>query len=117
MKGLKTVIVLSLGSIGSAAPLPDNEPTCTNITIPITASAKNLAFPPYPNSTAPGVIFQYLKSFNSSTLPATTVSGTFEISATYCEPVVKVAGREGTVQMLLHGLAATKVRTQNHGPQ
>ncbi|PVH70668.1 hypothetical protein DL98DRAFT_436573 [Cadophora sp. DSE1049] len=36
------------------------------------------------------------------------VSGTYQISVTYCQPTVKVPGRENTIQMLLHGVAYTK---------
>jgi hypothetical protein len=54
-------------------------------------------------------MYEYLGSFDPATLPTALVSGTFAISATYCEPSVKVEGREGTIQFLLHGLSATKV--------
>lgn len=84
-------------------------PACTTIVLPIKASAENTIFPPYPNSTEEGAYLKYLGSFNASALPTHTVSGTFDISATYCEPSVKVRGREATVQLLLHALASTKV--------
>lgn len=83
-------------------------PLCTTIVLPIKASANNTIYPPYPNSTAEGTYLQYLGSFNASTLPTHTVSGTFDISATYCEPSIKVRGREHTIQLLLHALANTK---------
>jgi len=76
--------------------------------LPIKAAANNTDLPPYPESTEPGVLYKYL-AFNASALPPVFVSGTFNISALYCEPSVKVKGREGTIQLLLHGLTATKV--------
>ncbi|KAH8660715.1 hypothetical protein BGZ60DRAFT_344848, partial [Tricladium varicosporioides] len=36
------------------------------------------------------------------------VSGTWNISVTYCEPTVNVEGRGDTIQLLLHGVAYTK---------
>ena len=111
-------LILALAATGYSLPANgrrnDNpEAVCKDLMLSITATANNTVLPPYPNSTAPGVIYQYLSSFNSSALPSRTVSGTFDISVTYCEPSVKVEGREGTIQLLLHGLSATKVSLEN----
>lgn len=99
-------------STKSATPAPT--PACTTIILPIKASAENTIYPPYPNSTEEGASLEYLSSFNESTLPTHTVSGTYDISATYCEPSVKVQGRKGTIQLLLHALGNTKASFPIH---
>lgn len=108
-------LLLATVSIGCAIPISHplparNQPSCRDIVIPVQAEAQNAQFPPYPNSTASGVMYQYLASFNSSALPSTLISGTFDISATFCEPTVNVQGRNSTIQVLIHGLSETKVR-------
>jgi hypothetical protein len=105
---------LAFGTAGLSAPTQEYGGTqtsklvCKDLVLPIKAAANNTALPPYPDSTEPGVLYKYL-NFNASQLPPVEVSGTFNISALYCEPFVKVEGREGTIQFLLHGLSATKV--------
>ncbi|KAI1123576.1 hypothetical protein F5Y10DRAFT_251438 [Nemania abortiva] len=84
------------------------KPLCKELVFTINAAANNTALPPYPNSTGPGVLFQYLSSFNASALGTVPTAGTFNISALYCEPTTKVKGREGTIQYLLHGLLSNK---------
>jgi len=113
MKLSKISTLLALSVVASA--IPNNKPPsaghnrhCRDVDLSIQAQANNVQLPPYPNTTAPGAMYQYL-NFNSSTLPRKLVNGTFKISATYCEPTVKVKGRERTIQVLLHGLSGTKV--------
>ncbi|KAI0191640.1 Alpha/Beta hydrolase protein [Astrocystis sublimbata] len=89
------------------APCPP-KPLCKELMLPISATANNTALPPYSDSTEPGVFFEYLSSFDVSALDTVPTSGTFNISALYCEPTVKVKGREGTIQYLLHGLLSNK---------
>ena len=114
----QSALILALAATGYSLPANGRRndhrgAVCKDMMLSITATANNTVLPPYPNSTDPGVVYQYLGSFNSSTLPSRTVSGTFDISVTYCEPSVKVEGREGTIQLLLHGLSATKVSLEN----
>ncbi|KAE9381918.1 hypothetical protein N431DRAFT_539450 [Stipitochalara longipes BDJ] len=82
---------------------------CKDIIIPVTATANNTLLPTYPDSTSPTAFYQYFGSLNFSKIPPFTnpVSGTFNISATYCEPTINVAGRNA-VQLLVHGVAYTK---------
>lgn len=116
MKYSYAALVLSLAAIGHSSPILQRSkncstsvPICRDVFLPITAAANNTVLPAYPNSTEPGVAYKYLASFNASTLPTAPVSGVFNISATYCEPSVSVEGRNGTIQVLLHGLSYTKV--------
>lgn len=103
-----------LATVTQSKYVTDPQPICKDIKLSLTATAENFALPPYPNSTAPTAVGQYLTSFNSSTIPQNhTVSGTFSIAATYCEPANKVPSREGTIQLLLHGLGYTKVRPRS----
>ncbi|KAK0369553.1 ctr copper transporter family protein [Colletotrichum limetticola] len=81
-----------------------SKPVCKELVLPITAAANNTAFPAYPTSTEPGVLFEWLGSFNASTLPNAPVEGTFNISALYCEPTVKVKGREGYATLAIDNL-------------
>ena len=69
----------------------------------------NTAFPSYPNDTSPGVFYKYLASLSTLTHETHNVSGTYNISVSYCKPTVKVEGREDSIQMLLHGVGMTKV--------
>lgn len=103
--------LLLLATAAQSKYVTNPQPICKDIKLSLTATAENFALPRYPDSTAPTAVGQYLTSFNASTIPQNhTVSGTFSIAATYCEPANKVPDREGTVQLLLHGLGYTKVR-------
>ncbi|KUJ08252.1 uncharacterized protein LY89DRAFT_599986 [Mollisia scopiformis] len=77
--------------------------------IPVTVTANNTLLPIYPNSTSPTAFYEYFGSLNFSRISpfANTVSGTFNISATYCEPSTNLEGRNA-VQLLVHGVAYTK---------
>src|ERR1700753_1466269 len=116
MKASQYSLLLAIATVGYAHPgkkppsTSGNQSNCQDIMLDIQAQSHNLVYPPYPNSTAPGMMYQYLASYNSSALPTTLVQGTFKISTTFCQPTVKVQGREATIQVLLHGLSATKVR-------
>lgn len=93
----------------TAVPTPGSTPLCKNVTISITASANNLDLPSFPNDTSPAAFGKYVRTFDPATLGTKKVEGTFNIAATYCEPLVNVPGREKTIQFFLHGLAYTKV--------
>lgn len=86
-------------------------PTCQELLVPVQASANNTFFPAYPNSTTPTAIYDYIRSLGSAPLKplANPVAGVFNISVRYCEPTVKVEGRQDSIQLLLHGLGYTKV--------
>lgn len=112
MRHFSSIFLVSLIGIAQSRPVSDaspatsSTPQCTTIVLPIKAAANNTVFPPFPSD---GNYGQYLGSFNASTLPKQEVTGTYDISATYCEPTVKVKGREDTVQLLLHAVGSTKV--------
>jgi hypothetical protein len=115
MKSTQILIFLSLGGLGYSAPVnqsctPNPQPLCGNLLLPIEATAMNTAFPPYPNDTSAGVFYKYLASISNLTLETNYVSGKYNISVSYCKPTVKVEGRQDSIQMLLHGVSATKVR-------
>jgi hypothetical protein len=98
-------------SLVAGQPCATNASPCTDILLSISAEATHAVLPPFPKSTAAGVALQWLQSATSNPSNATQkVSGTFNISATYCEPVIRVQGREGTIQLLLHGLSVDKVK-------
>ena len=85
-------------------------PLCKDLMIAVTATANNTLLPTYPNSTSPTAFYEYFGSLKFSRTPpfTNTVSGTFNLSATYCEPTIKMEGRNA-VQLLVHGVAYTKV--------
>ncbi|KAH6674980.1 hypothetical protein B0J14DRAFT_25506 [Halenospora varia] len=95
-----------------ATPVPKDctttPPNCKDILLPISAAAENTLYPAYPNLTTSKAFLQYLGSLANATTSPLPVNGTWNISVTYCEPVVKVQGREDTIQLLLHGVAYTK---------
>lgn len=112
-KQLLFIVVLS--GLANSAPTNTScssisKPTCIDLMIPVTATANNTLLPTYPNSTSPTAFYEYFASLNFSNIPSftNTISGTFNISATYCEPTIKVDGRNA-VQILVHGVAYTKV--------
>lgn len=87
-------------------------PQCQDLTITVTASANNALFPPVAvagSTAAFSATFQTLLGTAFSTYPLVPVSGTFTMSARYCEPEVKVATRVNTVQLLVHALTETKL--------
>jgi len=87
---------------------------CREITLPINATANNAVLPSFPNATSLSAVYEFLDSINNASLASTSVSGIFNISASYCEPSIKISGRESTVQLLLHGLSYTKVCLTNN---
>ncbi|KAI0437884.1 hypothetical protein F4803DRAFT_570309 [Xylaria telfairii] len=111
MRPSYTTVTIALATAGLATLTQARcspTPLCKELVFTINAAANNTALPPYPNSTEPGVLFQYLSSFNASALGTVPAAGTFNISALYCESTAKVKGREGTIQYLLHGLLSNK---------
>ena len=87
-------------------------PQCQDLTVTVTASANNAVFPAVtaPKFTAAfSATFQTLLGTAISVYPLVPVSGTFSMSARYCEPEVKVAARTNTVQLLVHPLTETKL--------
>ncbi|CAI6311531.1 unnamed protein product [Periconia digitata] len=97
------------------APPTPSPPSCKDLTLSITASALNWDLPPYPaNATDVATLGRYLgqtvPASNFSSKPKIKVDGTWEISARYCEPSIKVKEREGeVVQLLLHGFLSNKL--------
>jgi hypothetical protein len=115
MNSKQLLVAFALSGLAVSAPanlscpiIPES--LCKDITIPVTATANNTLLPTYPNSTSPEAFYEYFASLNFSAIaPFTnTVSGTFDISATYCEPTITFEGRNA-VQLLVHGVAYTKV--------
>jgi hypothetical protein len=101
-----TLVLLLIGAT-SSSPIEQRQAIpagCTNITIPVTVSAENLVLPPDLGINN----FIPIGTPLLSTLFDQFVSGTFDIAATYCEPVNPVAGREDTLQILVHGITYTK---------
>lgn len=104
-----TLLAVGHGSPTKAITSQRNCPsTCKTLILPVNAQARNTVFPPYPDSTEPGVMYKWLGSFNSTGLPTALVEGTFNISATYCEPTKRSGNGDNKFQVLLHGLSATK---------
>jgi hypothetical protein len=77
------------------------EPTCQNITFPVTISANNAQLPTNidPTSTVLESLLSNLVGWTFDNL----VEGTFEIAASYCEPEVHIPSRVNTLQLLVHG--------------
>ncbi len=72
---------------------------CVNLTIPVTVTAENMDLP---LSLDPADFLVIIEELLGDVLDA-TVSGTFNIAATYCEPVNAVEDRFNTLQVLVHG--------------
>jgi hypothetical protein len=113
MKSILSALFFVLAKKAFAADISHTEPICKDIKLSISTTAQNWDLPAYPNATDKGALVTYLsKTLPSSgfaTKPKKPVSGTFCIAATYCEPANQVAGRENTIQFLLHGFGYTRV--------
>jgi len=72
---------------------------CVNLTIPVTVTADNMGLP---LNLDPADFLVIVEELIGDVLDS-TVSGTFNIAATYCEPVYKVPKRYNTLQVLVHG--------------
>jgi hypothetical protein len=106
-------VIAALFLLAESKYITNPQPVCKDVRLSLTATAENFALPSYPNSTTRTTVGQYLSSFNASTIQKNrTVSGTFTIAATYCEPANKVSERENSIQLLLHGIGYTKVGTK-----
>lgn len=98
---LKTLGLLTLlTSLATSTPLEKREPTCTDLTIPVTISANNALLG--------GISLGGLLGSLLTIVFGLLVSGTFNINARYCEPEVFVASRQNTIQFLVHGLSYDK---------
>jgi len=110
---LKSTLYLLLPSLVAGAYIPHAKPICRDFNLHVNAAAQNWDLPAYPNDTDVKTLVRYLtKTIPESGFaqkPKRTVSGIFKIAATYCEPVNRVAEREGTIQLLLHGFGYSRV--------
>jgi len=98
---------IAVAALAALTPLA-SAAKCTNLTIPITISARNGAFNitnPTTNIAATNFILNLSRQGHNYTNEVTTgfntVSGSYNIAATYCEPD---AGPAKTVQLLTHGI-------------
>jgi pimeloyl-ACP methyl ester carboxylesterase len=111
MKSLITLplILSSLFSLTSATA----HGKCTDLTIPITATAENVvwAFPELPNAYAVATFFNDATQWSANTSALVkgkkNVTGTFHISAKYCTPL-QPSKKSSTLQILTHGLGFDK---------
>lgn len=89
-------------------------PNCTDLVIPITATATNpvIPIPTTLNTSDSGALSAFIQTIigdADATYPGVPTGGTFRISARYCEPQVSIASRHNTVQLLVHGVTENKL--------
>lgn len=94
---------------------------CVNLTIPIDISARNGVFDlkvPQTNLDATAFIqnvTQQGRNFSATALTGyATVSGSYNISAQYCEPSQAQNGSTSTLQVLTHGIGFDKTFVHPH---
>ncbi|KAB8360934.1 hypothetical protein FH972_024666 [Carpinus fangiana] len=114
--GVQAIAMLSnifLGSLWLAAsmvsanPLHHKKgPTCTNIVLPVEASATHKKVPDDLLSNLPSSPEAIKKLADG--LPNITVSGTWTIHGRYCKPEKDVRSRRHTLQYLVHGATYTR---------
>lgn len=106
--------LIALATTGYSKNTVNTEPKCQDIKLHIDATAQNWDLPAYPETTDQGTLVTYLSQTipksGFATKPKKTVSGTYKIAATFCEPTVKVPEREKSIQFLLHGFGSGRVR-------
>ncbi|KAJ4305543.1 hypothetical protein N0V90_001074 [Kalmusia sp. IMI 367209] len=91
MKTRHQLLLPYFAALASAAYIPHAQPICKELKLAIETTAQNWHFPAYPNATDKGALLSYisktLPASNFSAKPRQTVSGTFNIAATFCEPM------------------------------
>lgn len=93
-----------------------SQPTCSEITIPVTISAENYQAPDALVSALTNIgtsvvleeLQNVLNSVGDLVQDTLSVGGTYSISGRFCEPEVQVAGRENKIQLLVHGITVDK---------
>jgi pimeloyl-ACP methyl ester carboxylesterase len=89
-----------------AIPTPRG-PTCTDIGIPVSIQADNLALP---STLTSANLETFINGLGGSIFDLVTnlINGTYNIGARYCEPEVIIASRANTIQLLVHGITYTR---------
>jgi hypothetical protein len=103
LHNMKLIALFLLIGVVFSSPIEQRQtiPTgCTNITIPVSVYTSNNLILPHDLDPAN---FLLLADPLLANIFRQFASGNFDISATYCEPVVHVPGRENTLQILVHG--------------
>lgn len=107
-----TAFILANAGLSIAAPAVSRRssgPTCSDVNLTVTITAQNHAVPQYlldgldSASLTPSGLESLLNGAGNE-LQLALVNGTYNIAGLYCEPEVQVAGRENTVQLLVHGI-------------
>jgi hypothetical protein len=96
-------VVLALIGVVFSTPIEQRQAIpagCTNVTIPVSVYTANNLLLPLDLDTAN---FLLLANPLLANIFDQIASGSFDISATYCEPTIQVPGRENTLQILVHG--------------
>lgn len=84
-------------------------PSCSEFKIPVQVNTMNFYINPNVNSTAAlNNTMQNIFSGLVNLVSNVTVSGTYNISARYCEPEFRNSSRSNTIQLLVHGITYTK---------
>jgi hypothetical protein len=98
---LLSPITISSPISASSSPIEKREPTCHDLTIPVTITCNNAAIPggAWPNMLN---LLGLVDGLLGRLVFSNVVKGEFEIAGTYCEPEVVVPGRWNTLQMLAH---------------
>jgi hypothetical protein len=101
--------VLLSPSLGYTAVTRSIGPNCYDFFIPINATSLNRQIEDY-NLTTTASIESLIASLETSVSTSTyiTVTTSFNISARYCEPEVKIPSRASSIQFLVHGITYTK---------
>ena len=101
---LATSLVLS---VATPPQLLKREPTCYNVTFPVTISVESGNLPSLATFQALGLI-AWLEDVALDLVFDVPATGTYTIAARYCEPEVYVESRYFTLQFLVHGLTYTR---------
>lgn len=107
-KPLTTTTLLILSTLFTA-PLVTANPTCTNLRIPLTATASNEVFPipvglNYSNPAAVSAFVQTVLGDAGTAYPLIPTTFTGIVAARYCEPEVTIANRSDVVQLFMSGV-------------
>lgn len=105
---LTTLLTLALAGNPPHSP----RPTCSEVTFTITTSSNNSVFASPPSPTNDTALWDFLASGFRGNLPTIIgtrpISGTFNISGTYCLPHHHRPRSPPTLQILLHGITYSK---------
>ncbi|KAK5993537.1 hypothetical protein PT974_06971 [Cladobotryum mycophilum] len=91
-------------SVAHGPSIQKRGPQCTEVRIPVSVLADNIALPPIDATN----LFSILNNIGDAAFGVLTVNGNYTLAGRYCEPEVHIPQRQNTIQLLVHGATYNK---------